>query len=334
MKILIIGKNSYIGNHIDEWLTKYGHKVEQLDVLTEDWRAYDYSPYDAIVHVAGIVHRPDCQDWNLYKSVNCDMPVAIASRYKSLRSLKGLRGMYVFFSTMGVYDAGKKLAPSIVDENTPILIEGNSMYGKSKAMAEEALMALQSSSSSNGSSSLSGSSSSNGSSGSKGLNGEALNQASAIEPVEPLTFNVAIVRPPSVYGKGCKGGYITGFKKIAQMLPIIPRAYENACQSFIYIDNLSECVRLIAENHRSGTFCPQDDEIPNANRLLEVICKGIGKKYRSSRFLGWSLCLMSFVPLVKKAYGGIEYSRKLSDIPGMDYVVVPFEEGMKRTVSN
>ena len=23
MKILIIGKNSYIGNHIDEWLTKY-----------------------------------------------------------------------------------------------------------------------------------------------------------------------------------------------------------------------------------------------------------------------------------------------------------------------
>lgn len=308
MKILIIGKNSYIGNHIDEWLTKYGHEVEQLDVLTEDWRTYDYSPYDAIVHVAGIVHRPDCQDWNLYKAVNCDMPVAIASRYKSLRSsfsadalkaspsspsVKGLRGMYVFFSTMGVYDAGKKLAPSVVDENTPLLNEGNSMYGRSKVLAEIGLSELQ--------------------------DGD---------------FNVAIVRPPSVYGKGCKGGYITGFKKIASLLPIIPRAYENACQSFIYIDNLSECVRLIAENHLTGVFCPQDDEIPNANRLLEVICKGIGKKYRSSKFLGLCLRLVSFIPLVKKAYGGIEYSRKLSDIPGLNYVVVPFEEGMRRTVSN
>ena len=93
MKILIIGKNSYIGDHIDEWLTKYGHKVEQLDVLTEDWKSYDYSPYDAIVHVAGIVHRPDCQDWNLYKSVNTDMPIAIASSYKVLRGSKGLRGL-------------------------------------------------------------------------------------------------------------------------------------------------------------------------------------------------------------------------------------------------
>lgn len=96
---------------------------------------------------------------------------------------------------------------------------------------------------------------------------------------------------------------------------------------------MSECVRLIVENHLSGVFCPQDDEIPNANRLLEVICKGIGKTYRSSRLLGICLQLLRFIPLVKKAYGGIEYSRTLSDIPGLDYVVVSFEEGMRRTVS-
>ena len=293
MNILIIGKNSYIGNHIDEWLTNYGHEVAQLDVLTEEWKTYDYSPYDAIVHVAGIVHRPDCQDWNLYHDVNTLMPVQIASRFKEQGSKsKGSRKTYVYFSTMGVYHAGKRLGASVVDEHTPILVEGNSMYGKSKAMAEIELAKLQDG-----------------------------------------AFDVSFVRPPSVYGKGCKGGYITGFRKIAQMLPVIPRAYENACQSFIYIDNLCECVRLIVEKHLSGAFCPQDDEIPNANRLLEVICKGLGTAYRSSRLLGLCLQLVSFVPLVKKAYGGIEYSRKLSDIPGMDYVVVPFEEGMRRTVS-
>lgn len=292
MKILIIGKNSYIGNHIDEWLTKYGHSVEQLDVLSEDWKTYDYSSYDAIVQVAGIVHRPDCQDWNLYHNVNTVMPVQIASLFKEQSSKSnGTRKTFVFFSTMGVYEAGKKLGPSVVDVDTPILVEGNSMYGKSKVLAELELARLRDG-----------------------------------------NFNVTFVRPPSVYGKGCKGGYITGFKKIAKILPIIPRAYENACQSFIYIDNLCECVRLIVENHLDGAFCPQDDEIPNANRLLEVISNGIGKKYISSRLLGLFLQLVSFIPLVKKAYGGISYSRTLSDIPGCDYVVVPFEEGMKRTV--
>ena len=287
MKILIIGKNSYIGNHIDEWLSRYGHKVAQLDVLTEDWKNYDYSSFDAIVHVAGIVHRPDCKDWELYKRVNTDMPVKIATMAKE----QGVK-QYIYFSTMGVYQASKKLGASVVNETTPLLSNSSSFYGMSKLMAEEALTKLQ-----------------------------------------EEGFSVAFVRPPSVYGKGCKGGYITGFKKIAQMLPVIPRAYENACQSFIYIDNLSECVRLIVENHLGGVFCPQDDEIPNANRLLEVICKGIGKTYRSSRLLGICLQLLSFIPLVKKAYGGIEYSRTLSDIAGLDYVVVSFEEGMRRTVS-
>lgn len=286
MNILIIGKNSYIGNNIDEWLVNFCHSVTQLDVLTNEWQSFDYSSYDAIVHVAGIVHRPQCTDWDLYKSVNCDMPVSIATMAK----MQGVKA-YVYFSTMGVYDANKSLKGCVVDDRTPVLGEGNSMYGRSKLMAEEALTLLQDD-----------------------------------------NFDVAIVRPPSVYGKDCKGGYINGFKKIVQFLPLIPRAYEDAKQSFIYIDNLSECVRIIMENHLSGIFCPQDNEIPSANRLFQVICSGIGKKYRASRLLGLCLQLLSFIPLVNKAYGGISYSKELSAIPGYDYVVVPFEEGMKRTI--
>ncbi|CDA84101.1 NAD-dependent epimerase/dehydratase family protein [uncultured Bacteroides sp.] len=375
MKILIIGKNSYIGNHIDEWLTRKEHKVEQLDVLTEDWRAYDYSSYDAIVHVAGIVHRPDCKDWELYRSVNTDLPIEIAKLFKdssapkaqnssdswtnqasqgpsangsTLEQLQALNNgealnqlnsssaalsppkgtkTFVFFSTMGVYDTAKMLKPCVVDGNTPL--HSKSMYGKSKLLAEQGLLALQSS---------------NGSNCLDGLNSEALNSSftalnqlnncpSGIEPAEGTAFNVAIVRPPSVYGKGCRGSYITGFTTIARKLPIIPCAYENVRQSFVYIDNLSECVRVIIESNLSGIFCPQDDEIPNANRLLEVICKGIGKKYRSSKFLGLCLRMVSFIPLVKKAYGGIEYERELSEIAGYNYQVVSFEEGMRRTIS-
>lgn len=286
MKILIVGKDSYIGNNIDAWLSKEGHVVDQLDVLNDVWRAFDYSGYDSIIHVAGIVHRPNCHDWHLYKSVNTDMPLEIASLAKS----QGLK-QYIYFSTMGVYGKGKQLKPNIINSGTTIHSE--SYYGKSKMLAEEGLFNLADN-----------------------------------------TFKVAVVRPPSVYGKGCKGGYIKGFTSIARLLPVVPKAYNSARQSFIYIDNLCECIRIIIENELSGAFCPQDDIIPNANELLAAISNGIGKKYHESTLLGLLMKTVSFIPLVKKAFGGIEYARELSDIPGHDYVVVPFYEGMRRTVIN
>lgn len=292
MNILIIGKDSYIGNHLDRWLSKYGHTILQLDVLTDEWETFDYSPFDVIVHVAGIVHRPDCKDWDLYKRVNADMPIAIA---KMFRASSNRKKQYIYFSTMGVYEAHKSLKGCVINNHTPLLNikDSHSFYGKSKLLAEIGLSEFQDS-----------------------------------------TFDVAFVRPPSVYGRGCKGGYISSFKSVAEKLPVIPRIYEDACQSFVYIDNLCECVHIIVENHLCGVFCPQDDEIPNANRLLEVICQGIGKKYRTSKFLGMGMRLCSFIPLVTKAYGGISYSRSLSEIKGYNYVVIPFCEGMKLTVQN
>ena len=285
MNILIIGRNSYIGNHVDDWLSGHGHRVEQLDVLTDEWKTFDYSPFDAIVHVAGIVHQPQCKDWDLYKRVNADMPLSIATMARA----QGVR-QYIFFSTMGVYGRGKRLTPNVIDENTPLHAEG--LYGKSKLMAEKGLNELQ---------------------------GE--------------TFRVAIVRPPSVYGKGCRGGYISGFASVARKLPVIPRAYEDVKQSFIYIDNLSELIRLIIDKNLHGVFCPQDDKAVSANELLQVISCGIGKEYRPSALLGFFVRLLHSIPLVNKVYGGVEYVRSLSAIDGLNYVVVPFDEGMRRTVA-
>lgn len=285
MKILIVGKNSYIGNHIDQWLSARGFKVEQLDVLNNRWENYDYSSFNAIVHVAGIVHQPNCQDWELYKRVNTDMPISIAKIAKS----QGVK-QFVFLSSMGVYGIGKKLSPNIIDKNTPLSAE--SMYGKSKLMAEKGLMELQDD-----------------------------------------NFNVVCVRPPSVYGKGCKGGYIKGFQSIAKYLPIIPKAYENVKQSFVYIDNLSEFVRLAIEKNIRGSFCIQDEKSVCANELLKVIKQNMGKKNLISSFMGIFVFLLSFIPIVKKVYGGVEYSKALTTIKDLKYVVVPFEEGMRRTIS-
>lgn len=285
MIILIVGKDSYIGSHLHDWLTYHDHQVRILDVLNDEWKSFDYSHYDAIVHVAGIVHQPKCNDWELYKRVNTDMPIAIATMAKE----QGVK-QYLFFSTMGVYGLEKELIPNIVSRDTPLLAED--MYGKSKLMAEEGLLKLQDN-----------------------------------------HFNVVCIRPPSVYGKGCRGGYISGFTKVVCRLPVIPSAFNHVKQSFIYIDNLSELVRLILEKNLSGIFCPQDDRAVSANELLEAIANGIGKKYRPSWLLGLIVRFFCFIPFVKKAYGGLAYAKLLSTIQGLDYVIVPFDEGIKRTVT-
>jgi len=49
--------------------------------------------------------------------------------------------------------------------------------------------------------------------------------------------------------------------------------------------------------------------------------------------LGFFVRLLHSIPLVNKVYGGVEYVRSLSAIDGLNYVVVPFDEGMRRTVA-
>lgn len=286
MKVCIIGKNSYIGNHLDNWLTQNGHEVFQLDVLTEDWRTFDYSGFDAVVHVAGIVHRPDCKDEKLYHEVNTIMPATIAENFK--RSTQS-RATFVFLSTMAVFGIFKRLSKNVITADTPLSPVG--LYGQSKAAAEERLLKLQDGS-----------------------------------------FDVVVVRPPNVYGKYCRGNYISGFVQAVKKLPVIPVAYTDVKQSMLYIDNLCEFIRLSIEQKRHGVFMPQDDKAVSAVEITTAIARALDMKPRNSRLLGLAVHLGSLVPLIQKAYGGVEYDMSLSHIEGMDYVIVPFDEAILRTI--
>lgn len=286
MKICIIGKNSYIGNHLDQWLNRYGYTITQLDVLSENWKCRDYSVYDVIIHVAGIVHQPNCQDEELYRSVNTEMPVYIAEKFKSCRQSKSV---FIFLSTMAVYGTPKRLRKNVVTNETPTNPLG--LYAKSKLAAEERLL-----------------------------------------PLQDENFDVVIVRPPNVYGKGCRGGYIPGFVNVVKKIPAIPVAYSDVKQSMLYIDNLCEFIRLVIEQKRYGIFMPQDDCAVSAVDICTSIAKGLGKKPRVSYLMGIFIRLFNFIPLIQKAYGGVEYDSRLSQIEGMNYVLVPFNEAMIKTI--
>lgn len=133
---MLCGKNSYVGSMLIKNLSNK-YNFTELDMRTPEWKAFDYTPFDTIVFLAAIVHRPDVQDTKLYKEVNEVLPVKVAE----MAVKQGLK-QFVFFSTMAVYG----LAPSL-SGNGQVSIDTKynptDLYGKSKLNAEIQLVELQ-----------------------------------------------------------------------------------------------------------------------------------------------------------------------------------------------
>lgn len=286
-KIVILGKGSYIGEKIKEWLNKTeDYYAYEVDAYNSAWEEESFIGVNAIIHVAGIVHKKNIKDWNLYYSVNTELPFIVAQKAKN----EGVQ-QFVFLSTMAVYGKSKRLTKkSYIDRNTTP--KPKTFYGKSKWMAENKLLSLESN-----------------------------------------NFKVCCLRLPNVYGKNCRGNYIKGFTNVLKKLPMIPGAYLSVKQSMLYIDNLSALCYGILSTQRGGIYMPQDYQPVSAVELLYTIAVNTNYKKNISRLLGIGVYLLSFLPIVKKAYGGVAYLEELSVIEGIDYVVVPFQEAIRRTVN-
>ena len=125
------------------------------------------------------------------------------------------------------------------------------------------------------------------------------------------SFNVVILRPPMVYGKGCKGNYLT-LEKIAAKLPVFPKV-DNS-RSMIYIENLCEFIRLMIENNESGIFHPQNESYSNTSELVKMIAEANDKKIKLIKGFTWLLRILSHVTgIVNKAFGNLTYDMKISE---------------------
>lgn len=130
-----------------------------------------------------------------------------------------------------------------------------------------------------------------------------------ILPLDDETFKVVVLRPPMIYGPGCKGNYPI-LSKLAQKLPVFPKV-ENQ-RSMLFIGNLMEFVRLMVENEERGIFWPENREYTNTTRMAEQIARAHGKKLLIIPGLTWALKLLSFCTgLVNKAFGSLSYEESL-----------------------
>lgn len=121
-------------------------------------------------------------------------------------------------------------------------------------------------------------------------------------------FKVAILRPPMVYGKGCKGNYQL-LRKFALYFPIFPSIKNE--RSMIYIGNLTEFMRQIIDRKEGGLFFPQDTEYICTVDMVEQIAlnhqKHVVKVSLFNSIIRWGISRN--ISLLEKIFGSLIYEK-------------------------
>ena len=278
-KILIYGKESYIGEHYREALEARGYLVDMIDSISFAPGEFSVSNYDVVINVVGVAHINISNDMeDLFYKVNTDYAVKLCKISKE----QGV-GQYIYMSSMNVYGDISECVRSLSQENP------KNFYGKSKILADK-----------------------------------------LIHKMEDENFKVVSIRPPVVYGKGCKGNF-NSLVKVAKCGFMFPK-YDNV-RSMIYIDNLSNFLCQLVKNCDGGYFHPQNNEYVSTTELVVAIRESLGKKTILVPGFKWAIqMLMRFVHMANRAFSDDYYAREFSKYRNENYCLVDFKTSIDRTI--
>lgn len=131
MKLLLTGTTGFIHNHLIKDLIK--HEVASISLRKTQPKHLDLKNYDAIIHLAALVHQINGADKSEYERVNVAQTLELAMKAK----INGVK-QFIFMSTVKVYGEESDTAYT---EATPCYPRDD--YGMSKLHAEQALQALE-----------------------------------------------------------------------------------------------------------------------------------------------------------------------------------------------
>ena len=153
-----------------------------------------------------------------------------------------------------------------------------------------------------------------------------------IGELEENQFKVAILRPPMIYGEGCKGNY-PKLAKLVKLLPCFPKVGNR--RSMLYIENLTEFIRLLVENRDRGIFFPQNKEYVDTGEMIYEIAKAHHRTCITIPGLQKTLQLMQKLPgkigrISGKVFSSFYYQKECSEYRE-EYRIFSFEDSIKRT---
>ncbi|PRO65834.1 NAD-dependent epimerase/dehydratase family protein [Alkalicoccus urumqiensis] len=273
-KILITGKNSYIGKMFESYMQKWSedYKIDKISLRGGEWKSTDFSYYDSIIHLAGIAHvSTDPKMEELYYQVNRDLTVEVAKKAKR----EGVN-QFIFMSSIIVYGKDQ----TTIGRHT--IPTPDNFYGRSKLEAEESLNKMQS-----------------------------------------QDFNIVLIRPPMIYGKGAKGNY-RKLSEVAKKTPLFPCVYNY--RSMLHINNLCEFLKLMIFYKEKGVFFPQNKLYVNTSEMVKMIAEVHKKKVRLTKVFNPILSILSKkVIVINKVFGDLVYEKSLSEYK-KEYRLIDFRE--------
>lgn len=130
----------------------------------------------------------------------------------------------------------------------------------------------------------------------------------ALQKLITKNFIITILRPPMVYGSGCKGNY-NRLVKFANIVPIYPRIHNK--RSRISIHNLCSYLDEVLQNPTSGIFKPQDEMYADT---IEIIKEIRASHNKTTVFIpgfekGIRYCL-KFNSTLRKVFGDYYYQKE------------------------
>lgn len=136
-------------------------------------------------------------------------------------------------------------------------------------------------------------------------------------------FKVCILRPPMIYGPGCKGNF-PRLVWLAQKTPVFP-AWHNK-RSMLYIDNLCEFVKQVILHEVEGVVYPQNDAYADTVEIIRYYAKANGKKVWITKLFNPLIWLFGdHVRSLGKMFSNSTYDMAMSEYP-FEYRVVGLEE--------
>jgi nucleoside-diphosphate-sugar epimerase len=147
-----------------------------------------------------------------------------------------------------------------------------------------------------------------------------------IKRLSSSNFGVSIVRPPMVYGVGCKGNY-KKLRKLSKLTPIFLEI-ENK-RSMLHIDTLSNFISILIEKRLLGTFHPQNKQYVSTHNMVKMIRSVKGKRTFLVS-LNKGIVNKINIKFVNKIFGDLVYNQDLSNI-NSNYNEISFRETINLT---
>ena len=140
------------------------------------------------------------------------------------------------------------------------------------------------------------------------------------------SFKVCIMRPPMIYGPGCKGNF-PKLMWLSQKTPVFP-AWHNR-RSMLYIDNLCEFVKQLVLLEVDGTVYPQNAEYSDTVEIVRHFAKANGKRIWITRLMNPIIWLLgNHVRALGKMFSDSTYDMEMSQYP-FCYQIVSFKDSLK-----